>query len=102
MSSRELARLEFIKNLPINLKRKFQREDRIANGGVGKNRLRNQRKRRRERLQRQPNFFNAELKALIRNTEEALEEIFKSEPLLSDLPYDITPEEVRGEVNFFL
>lgn len=98
MQSKEFARLEFIKNMPVNLKRRFQREQRIANGGVGKNRRRNQRKRRRQRLQRQPNFYDAELKALIQKTEETLKEIFENEPLLSDLPYDITAQELRGEV----
>lgn len=42
----------------------------------------------------------AELKALVSCTEEALKKIFETEPLLSDLPYDITADELRGEVSW--
>lgn len=81
--------------MPINLARKFQRERRIKNNGIGINRNRNRNKFER----RSRNDFDAsELDALIHASEMQLKEILANEELLSDIPYDITPEELEGEV----
>ena len=85
------------KHLPINLARKEQREQRIRNGGIGKHRKKNRQKRLRKGSKQE--FQRKELKTLIEATENHLKEIIQNDPQLSDLPYDVTPEELKGEVN---
>ena len=84
------------KHLPINLARKEQREQRIRNGGIGKHQKKNRLKRLRKSRKRE--FQRKELETLIEVTENHLKEIIKNDPQLSDLPYDVIPEELKGEV----
>lgn len=85
------------KTLPINLLKKLRREQRIRNGGVGRNRERNAKKQQRRRQEK--HFESSELEALISATEMQLKEILANEELLSDIPYDVTPQELEGEVS---
>ncbi|XP_073820688.1 uncharacterized protein [Musca autumnalis] len=82
-------------HLPINLARKFQRERRIRNGGIGVNRKKNKAKLER----RSKDFETSELDALIHASEMQLKEILENEDILSDIPYDVTPEELEGEIS---
>ncbi|XP_075153825.1 uncharacterized protein LOC142227267 [Haematobia irritans] len=85
------------RKLPINLARKFNRERRIKNGGIGLNRERKRRKL--ERKSRCKDFEKSELDALIQATEKELKEILENEDLLSDVPSTgYTPEELEGEI----
>lgn len=80
--------------LPINLARKFQRERRIRNGGIGVNRRKN-----RSKLERRSkDFETSELDALIHASEMQLKEILEQDDVLSDIPFDVIPEELEGEV----
>ncbi|XP_061402473.1 uncharacterized protein LOC133338312 [Musca vetustissima] len=80
--------------LPINLARKFQRERRIRNGGIGVNRKKNKSKLER----RSKDFETSELEALVHASEMQLKGILENDDILSDIPFDVTPEELEGEV----
>ncbi|XP_046810283.1 uncharacterized protein LOC111676658 isoform X2 [Lucilia cuprina] len=84
------------KHVPINLARKAQRERRIRNGGIGRNRKRNRMKRLRKK--KKQNFELSELETLVSATENHLKEILANDEQLSDIPYDVTPEELQGEL----
>lgn len=84
------------KNLPINLARKAQRERRIRNGGFGTNRRRNHIKRLNKR--RKQDFDRKELETLVSVTEEHLKQVLGNDEQLSDIPYDVTTQELQGEV----
>lgn len=84
------------KNLPINLARKAQRERRIKNGGFGTNRRRNRMKRMHKK--RKQDFDSKELETLVNATEEHLKEVLENDEQLSDIPYDVTTQELQGEV----
>ncbi|XP_058984673.1 uncharacterized protein LOC101900037 [Musca domestica] len=80
--------------LPINLARKFQRERRIRNGGIGVNRRKN-----RSKLERRSkDFETSELDALIHASEMQLKVILEQDDVLSDIPFDVIPEELEGEI----
>lgn len=96
--SQRLKCPQSIKSLPINLKRQKQREQRKLNNGVGKNRKKNQKKLRKKGILKNEDFEWQELQALISATESELKTILENEPVLADIPYDISPEELEGEV----
>ncbi|KAM7353839.1 uncharacterized protein ACRADG_005764 [Cochliomyia hominivorax] len=85
-----------IKHLPINLARKAQRQRRIRNGGFGKNRKRNRLKRLHKK--KKQDFERKELETLVNVTENHLKEILENDEQLSDIPYDVTPQELQGEL----
>lgn len=87
------------KPLPINLARKATRERRIRNGGVGRNRKKNKMKR--LRRGRKQDFEFKEIETLANATETHLKDILENDEQLSDIPFDVTPEELQGEVNSF-
>uniref|UniRef100_A0A1A9UVG0 SNRNP25 ubiquitin-like domain-containing protein n=1 Tax=Glossina austeni TaxID=7395 RepID=A0A1A9UVG0_GLOAU len=96
--SQRLQCPQSIKSLPINLKRQKQREQRKLNNGVGKNRKKNQKKLRKKAKSKNEDFEWQELQALISATELELKTILENEPVLADIPYDISPEELEGEI----
>uniref|UniRef100_A0A1B0G4M4 Uncharacterized protein n=1 Tax=Glossina morsitans morsitans TaxID=37546 RepID=A0A1B0G4M4_GLOMM len=96
--SQRLKCPQSIKSLPINLKRQKQREQRKLNNGVGKNRKKNQKKLRKKGILKNEDFEWQELQALISATESELKTILENEPVLADIPYDISPEELEGQI----
>uniref|UniRef100_A0A1A9ZFH4 SNRNP25 ubiquitin-like domain-containing protein n=1 Tax=Glossina pallidipes TaxID=7398 RepID=A0A1A9ZFH4_GLOPL len=96
--SQRLKYTQSIKRLPINLKRQKQREQRKLNNGVGQNRKKNQKKLRKKGKSKNEDFEWQELQALISATESELKTILENEPVLADIPYDISPEELEGEI----
>ncbi|KAL9926827.1 uncharacterized protein ACN2A1_000228 isoform 2-T2 [Glossina fuscipes fuscipes] len=96
--SQRLKCLQSINSLPINLKRQKQREQRKLNNGVGKNHKKNQKKLRKKGKSKNEDFEWQELQALISATESELKTILENEPVLADIPYDISPEELEGEL----
>ncbi|KAI9584181.1 uncharacterized protein LOC119635516 [Glossina fuscipes] len=96
--SQRLKCLQSINSLPINLKRQKQREQRKLNNGVGKNHKKNQKKLRKKGKSKNEDFEWQELQALISATESELKTILENEPVLADIPYDISPEELEGEI----
>uniref|UniRef100_A0A1A9WL25 SNRNP25 ubiquitin-like domain-containing protein n=1 Tax=Glossina brevipalpis TaxID=37001 RepID=A0A1A9WL25_9MUSC len=96
--SQRLKYIQSIKRrLPINLRRQTQREQRKLNNGVGKNRKKNRKKLRFKRKLKK-DFERQELEALISATETELKSILENESLLTDIPYDVSPEELEGEI----
>ncbi|XP_065356758.1 uncharacterized protein LOC135951104 [Calliphora vicina] len=97
MSSHFNMRFEHKKKpLPINLARKAKRERRIRNGGIGRNRKKNKMKR--LRRGRKQDFEFKEIETLANATETHLKDILENDEQLSDIPFDVTPEELQGEL----
>ncbi|XP_053957969.1 uncharacterized protein LOC128863075 isoform X2 [Anastrepha ludens] len=78
------------KSLPINLLRKQQREQRHLADGKKKPRRRN--------LNKKLDSERRNHEALVRTTEIHLEKILQANEVLSDIPYDCTPQELMGEL----
>ncbi|XP_053957968.1 uncharacterized protein LOC128863075 isoform X1 [Anastrepha ludens] len=78
------------KSLPINLLRKQQREQRHLADGKKKPRRRN--------LNKKLDSERRNHEALVRTTEIHLEKILQANEVLSDIPYDCTPQELMGEI----